>query len=505
MNVSSLLRRTAGRYASNIAIVEDEEKISYERLWQQIESLSNAFRSIGIRKNTRVAILLPNCKEFIYSFFALLNINAIAVPLKPQMTCWELAGILKDSTPKVLILTPNLLDKILTEMPSLLNNRVIILKEGKVEIPLLDKDGYLENTIVYTVSYLREIGKKENPVKQKRYTYSKHVASINYTYRGYGYPLGAMLTHANFIYAAFSTIRHRKSSSAETHLLVLPCSHILPLVGCILVPLLVGAKVVILDNYSPKRIFHAISSNRVNILVLVPTLFFALAANYKSAEHDISSLKYGISGGSFMSAELNRWIKEKMKLDVIQGYGLTECQPVTCNYLDRNKSETLGLPLYGVEIKVVDEKGRDCEIGEVGELLIKTPQNSVGYYRNKRDTARVFKNGWLHTGDYGRVDQDGYVYFEGLKKGMVQVGGNAVDIAELKSSIISIEQIEDVKLDIQDDDVWGHKIVAKIITGEDYDSFTANDLRRVLRKQISLYKVPSESIVTRIQLQIQKN
>ena len=128
-----------------------------------------------------------------------------------------------------------------------------------------------------------------------------------------------------------------------------------------------------------------------------------------------------------MSSELNRSTKEKMGLDVIQGYGLTECQPVTCNYLDSNKPETLGLPLHGVQVKAIDERGWDCEIGEVGELLIKTPQNSVGYYRNKLDTARVFKNGWLRTGDYGRVNQDGYVYFEGLKKGMVKVGGNSVE------------------------------------------------------------------------------
>ena len=411
------------------------------------------------------------------------------------MTCWELSGVFKNCTPKVVILTPNLLNKILTDTPSLLGNRIIIVKEGKVEIPVLDKDGYLEKAIVHTFNDLCEMGKKENSVKRKKYTYSKQVASINYTYRGYGYPLGAMLTHANFIYGAFSTIRHRKSASAETYLLVLPCTHILPLVACILVPLLVGAKVVILDNYSPKRIFHAISTNKVHILVLVPALFAALMRNYKSAHHDISSLKYGITGGSYMSSELNRSTKEKMGLDVIQGYGLTECQPVTCNYLDSNKPETLGLPLHGVQVRVLDATGRDCKIGEVGELLIKTPQNAVGYYRNKRDTTRVFKNGWLRTGDYGRVDQDGYVYFDGLKKEIVKVGGNAVDIAELRSSIISIEQIEDVEFDIQDGDGWGHKITAKIVTANDYESFTANDLRHLLRKQLSLYKIPSELFI----------
>ena len=495
MNVSSLLKRTVFRYPSSIAIVEGRENISYERLWQQTEALSHAFKSVGIRKNTRVAILLPNCREFIYSFFALLNINAIAVPLKPGMTCWELAGIFKNCTPKVVILTPNLLNKILTDMPSLLRARIIIVKEGKVEIPILDKDGYLEEGRVLTLNDLREVGKGQHPVKRRTHTYSKHVASINYTYRGYGYPLGAMLTHANYIYGAFSYIRHRKTSRTQTHLLVLPCTHIFPLIGCILAPLLVGAKVVILDNYSPKRIFHAISSNRVNILVLVPTLYSALVRNYRPSKHDISSLQYGISGGSFMSPELYRLIKEKMNIDVVQGYGLTECQAITGNYRPSNKPESLGLPFHGVQIRVADERGAVCANGDVGEILIKTPQNMSGYYRNERDTTKVLRNGWLHTGDYGRLDQDGYLYFEGLKKGVVKVGGNAVDISELRDRLLSVKQIEDAKLDVQEDDVWGQKIAAKLNLVGGFSDITSQGLRRVLRKYLCSYKIPSEFIV----------
>lgn len=498
MNVASLVRRTAGRYPANIAIVEDKERVPYEQLWQEIESLSNAFRSIGIRKNTRVALLLPNCKEFIYSFFALININAIAVPLKPGMTCWELAGIFKNCTPKAVILTPNLLIKILADTPSLLRNRIIIVKEGKVEIPILDKDGYLENARMHTLNALRQMGKKEKPVGRKIYTNSHHVASINYTYRGYGYPLGAMLTHANYVYGTFSYIRHRKTSSNQTHLLILPCTHIFPLIGCILAPLLVGAKVVILDNYSPKRIFHSISSNRVNILVLVPTLFSALVRNYRTYKHDISSLEYGISGGSFMSPELTRLIKEKMNIDVVQGYGLTECQAVTGNYRASNKPETLGLPFHRVQIRVVDERGKDCETGKTGEILIKTPQNMKGYYRNKRDTMRVLQDGWLRTGDYGEISKDGYVYFKGLKKNIAQVGGNVVDIEELRNRILSLDQAADVELHVQEDVVRGHKVTAEVIVNQDSDSLTVRDIRGALRESLSLHKTPGEfSILTR--------
>ena len=206
MNVSSLLRKTARRYPSKIAIVEDKELISYERLWQEIESLSNAFRSIGIRKNTRVAILLPNCKEFIYSFFALLNINAIAVPLKPQMTCWELAGIFRNSSPNCVILDSAVLSKVLHDRPALLLDRTIVVKEGKREIRIFDKHGHLENSTLYALHDLLAMNIGDSVRERKVHTYPKQIASINFTYRGYGYPLGALLTHNHYIQGA---IRYR--------------------------------------------------------------------------------------------------------------------------------------------------------------------------------------------------------------------------------------------------------------------------------------------------------
>lgn len=495
MNLASLLKKTALRYPDNIAIVEGEEEISYRQLWQEIESLSRAFSSLGLGQNTNVAILLPNCREFIYSFFALLKINAVAVPLKPGMTCWELDGIFNNCVPEAVICTPDVLNKIVTEMPSLLAGRMIIVKEGKREIPIIDQGGHLSGADLHTMGNLRQGGMGNPEAETRTNTHSRQLASINYTYRGYGYPLGAMLTHANYIHGAFNYIRHRKSSPEEVHLLALPCTHILPLVGCILVPLLVGARVVVLENCSPKKIFHAISANRVDILVLVPVLFAALARHYKGSEHDISSLKYGISGGCYMPAELKRLIKKTMGLDVIQGYGLTECQPVTCNYLDSNKPETLGLPLHGVKIRIVDEQGRDCRAWETGEIVINTPQVMAGYYKNEPDTRRVLKDGWFYSGDSGKVDKDGYVHFGGLKKEILKVNGNTVDIGELRGRVLSMEQIEDASFAAGEDGELGPRIVATVTINDNSGNFKANDLRHFLRRYISSYKIPVEMCV----------
>ncbi|MEW6380879.1 MAG: AMP-binding protein [bacterium] len=490
-----MIKRVANAYPEKLAIIEDEEKISYQQLWQEIESLSNALKLIGIRKNTRVAIILPNCKEFIYSFLALLNITAIAVPLKPQMTCWELNGIFKNCTPKALILTPSLLNKILGEKPFLLKNKIIILKEEKHEIRIMDKNGYLENVTLHTFCTLLKMGKEQGTRKRRIQTPPRQVASINYTYRGYGYPLGAMLTHNNYIHGAYNYIRHRKSSPDETVLLVLPCNHILPLVGCILVPLLVGGKIALLDSYSPKHILRAISSFNVNILVMVPTLFHILVNYYRNEKHDISSLKYGISGGSFMHFQLSKLIKDKMNLDIIQGYGLTECQPVTCNFLTNNKPDTLGFPLHNVQIKIIDEKENDCGTDRIGEILIKTSQTMLGYYRNKSDTKKVIKNGWFYSGDYGKLDEDGYLHFKGLKKDIVKVGGNVIDLLEIKKCILFIDGIKNIIFDIQDDDLWGSKIRVNLWVDSNCVNYSSNDVKKFLGEYLSLYKIPSEIII----------
>jgi len=496
MNLSFLLQRTAARYSGETAIIDNEDRISYGELWQEIENLSKAFTSIGIQPHSRVALLLPNSKEFIYSFFALLYIRAVAVPLKCRTTRWELERIFETAMPQALILTPRLLNSLLQDRPSLLQGRTLIIREEKTEVTILDQEGVLDRTPIYTIKDLQVRGRDVPSGSGKRDpTRFRQPATIHYTYRGFGYPVGAMLTHANFIHGVLNYIRHRKSSHTETVLLVLPSSHIFPLMGCILVPLLVGAEVVILRSHSTHKIFKAISANHVNILVLVPTLYAALLRNYDPGSHDISSLKYGITGGSLMQPELNRRIKEKMGLDVIQGYGLTECMPVTCNPVTGNRPETLGLPLNNVRIKVVDEKGRACEIDEIGEILIKSPQTMTGYYQNQPDTNRVLKDGWLYTGDYGRVDQAGYLYFEGVKKGIVNVGGNNVDLAELKNRILSVEGIEEAVFDMQEDEIWGQKINAAVTVAENSSGVTEKALLQVLRAHLSPYKVPNKVTV----------
>jgi long-chain acyl-CoA synthetase len=488
MNLSVLLHKVSRENPGKTALIEGDKKLSYGELWDNIKRLTRAFWKIGIRKDDKAAIILPNCKEFIFSFFALLRINAIAVPLKPAFTGFELKGIFQNCNPRVIITTPSFLDKLMPEDRELLENRMVIVL-GEMDSRFRGND---KEEKPFTFKQLYEIGKDERLPEIS--TENNQTASINYTYRGYGYPLGAMLGHRHYIHAAIRYIKLTKTTSKERLLLVLPQSHIFTLIGCVVVPLLSAATVIIAKSYSPKRIFKAVSNYRINSIVSVPTLYSALLRNFNSGKWDISSLQVGISGGALISAELQCEIKDKMGIDVFQGYGLTECFPVTCNPGAKNKFGSLGIQGYGVEIKIVDDSGREKAINETGEIIVRCPSVMFGYYGMEKETKEVLKNGWFYTGDYGRLDEDGYLYFEGLKKRIVKVGGNTVDLTEVENTLSAHPAIRTAKVYAKPNSLWGHLLTAEVSLISDSE-IDGKKIKGFCKQRLAAYKIPRTIIV----------
>ncbi|MGA1840297.1 MAG: class I adenylate-forming enzyme family protein [bacterium] len=498
MNLCALIKGIAYSHPEKLALIDSEEEITYWELWQRIESLSNIFSSMGIKKNTRVVIILPNCKEFIFCFFAILNLNAIAVPLKLNMTCWELSRIFKNCRPKCLILTYDLIEKLLSKRPSLLKNKIVVVREDHSYRGILDTNGHLGKTVLYTFNKLYEMAEQEGCKSTKISACPKQIASINYTYRGYGYPLGAMLTHNNYIHGA---IRYIKLVGIEENmriLLVLPLSHIFPLVGCIIVPLLAKATIIILEGINPKKIFHMIEKNKVNVLVCVPALYEFLLKHYDNRKHNISSVQFGISGAELMSCDLNAKIKSELGIEIIQGYGLTETLPVTCNPRWGNRPETIGITGHDVQIKIIDEQGRECKTGEIGEIAVKCPSVMTGYYREPEETSNVIKSDFFHTGDLGLIDSKNYVYFKGLKKSITKINGITVDLNEIKTILelnhkIHIDGIFIEDIIINEKQKRKKGIIVRY-SEKMKNSVSSSEILKLLSKYLSEYKLPKEII-----------
>ncbi|MDO8602561.1 MAG: class I adenylate-forming enzyme family protein [Candidatus Omnitrophota bacterium] len=470
MNLGTSLHWVSTKMKDKACLIEGAIEVSYSELWKNIETLAKGFLKIGIKENDKAVIILPNCKEFIYSFYGLARINAISVPLNTYLTSYELDKIFKDCDPKVIITTYQLYKKKISAISN--KNILIILTDESLEP---GKDGLFE---------LGDLLAKGGTGRLPRFSANNNqIATINYTYRGLGEAIGAVLTHGNYHHGAIGYLRLTKLVTTQRVLLITPMSHIFTLVSCVIVPLLRGATVVIMKSFIPSHIFKAIEDHKIDFVIAVPTIYISLLKNYKKGRFDISSLKYGITGGSYLSESLNKEIKEEMGIELLQGYGLTETMPIMCNPHSRNKMGSLGVAGHEVKVKIVD-----------GEILIGGPTVMRGYYNKNGENKKYLKDGWFKTGDMGYIDEEGYVYFKGLKKDIIKVGGNNVDLTEVKNVLNSFPGARNVRLDIVGDELWGHRIHAEI-TGPFKKEVTDKDVKAFCSERMALYKIPKRILI----------
>lgn len=479
MNITTLLYDVARQAAAKTAIIENEQEISYQDLWNKIEKLSAAFLKIGIRENHRVALILPNSAEFIYCFFGLLKISAIVSPLSPDLTPFELKGIVDNLNPHAIISLPLCIEKAFHEYPALLDDKILVLHGNA------NTKGQVKNR--YNLYKLLDLG--ANYKIDNIQPSLEQIATINYTYRGAGRPLGAMLSHKNYVEGVLAYIENTRMSFEHKVMSLLPLSHVYPLVGCMLAPLISGATIVITKNYMPRSILKIIDNFQINHFTTVPSIYKLLLMHYKEGDYDLSSLTCCITGGAYMPIEVQEAIKIRMGIQVLQGYGLTECLPVTWNRYEYNKAGTLGLPLRGdFQIKIIGDDGIFKGINQIGEIVVSGPTVMREYNNEEDETKKFLKMGWLYTGDYGYLDEDGYLYFTGLKKNIVKVGGNMVDLKEVQNVLLSHPYISAATVYAKEDSLWGHIVIAEVVSRVN-GVLTENMIKVFCSKHLSPHKV----------------
>lgn len=480
MNLGTSLHWVSTKMKDKVCLIEGDTEVSYFQLWKNIEKLAKAFLKIGIKENDKIAIILPNCKEFIYSFYALARINAISIPLNQSLTSYELENILNDCKPKTLITTCYLYR---TKILPIFNNIIITIDECNEP-----------KTKIYNFKDLFKLARTRRLPDFK--SSNSQVATINYTYRGLGKPLGAMLTHGNYHYGAIAYVRLTELMTRHKVLLITPMFHIFTLISCVIVSLLRGATIVIMKSFIPSHVFKTIEEHKIDFIIAVPTVYILLLKNYDRKRYNVSSLKYGITGGSYMSVDMHDKIKKEMGIELFQGYGLTETVPVTCNPRLRNKPESLGVPGRNMKVEIANEKGEIVSCGIKGEIVIGGPSVMKGYYNGNGENKRFIKNGWFYTGDYGWKDTDGYVYFSGLKKDIVKIGGNNVDLNEVKRVLKLFPGAKNVRLDIVEDELWGHKIHAEIAISSKKE-ITEKMMKAFCSQKLAIYKIPKKIVLTK--------
>jgi long-chain acyl-CoA synthetase len=441
-----------------------------------VNSLANHLKSIGIGRGDKAALMLPNTPEFPITYFACQKLGAVAVTLNVMSTAYELQYLLDNSDAKALVTSAQSARRFEEIKDRLATCRHLLLTEMD-EGPLSLKKALEAGPFEFEPSDAAE----DDP------------AVMIYTSGLTGKPLGAVLTHGNLISQSRLLADLFDGSEKDTGLSLIPLFHSFGAVANMLNPILMGACVVMLDAFSIDSIFKAIEAERITYMTAVPRVYLGMILQEGTEKYDMSSLKYCVTGGSAMPPAYMPQFEKKFKVRIREGYGLTEASPVcsvTRLHMEQ-KPGSIGVPIPGVEARIVDESDRELPRGEIGELVVRGPNVMKGYYKDAEATAQVIRNGWLHTGDLALIDADGHIFLKGRKKRMIITSGFNVYPREVEIVLNLHPDVAESKV-IGKPDLMRGEIVKALVVKKEGASADEKAILKHCRTYLSSYKIPRE-------------
>lgn len=444
-----------------------------------VSKISKVLSEDGVKKGTKVLIMLNNSPEFIFSALAVFACGAIAIPINVFFKHSEVAYIAKDSECKFIISSyqfKHALEGINEKCPDLKK--------------IFAYDDVLDNsTNLY--SAIQGVTAEEPIIPVER----KDLALFIYTSGTTGHPKGAMLSHNNLLKSLESFQPVLKANHKDKFLVMLPMFHTYTFTTCILFPISLGASIIILSSVTDmkKESFKKLLIfQRPTFVLGVPQIYAALVKSPmpKWFIKFLYPIKMHISGGAALPMEIFEEFREKFGNPVIEGYGLSEASPVVSfNPPEKPKHGTVGLPLPGVKVKVVDKDEVEITDGTVGELIVKGPNIMQGYWKMPKATDDALKNGWLFTGDMATIDKDGYITIVDRKKDLILVRGMNVYPREIEEVIYTFKGVEAAAVIGLPSDEYG-EIIAAYIKPNEGVNINEHDLRVYLKKELANFKQP---------------
>lgn len=422
---------------------------------REISELALQLHSWGVRPRQLVPIFLENSTNFIHAFLSLLELNAIPVLVKLDYRRMELEQVFANCRPQAVI-------------------------SERRHLPLLKP--YLQGLTVVEHSDGRfSLGQSADTPLPAPGDIPEDIASINYTYRGYGYPLGAMVSHAQYLHGA-SVLQHGlKGLRGEKMLVILPMAHIFTLVGCILVPILYQMTSVIACTLHPRHLFKYIEEMQIDYITSVPEIYEMLHRLRESAVN-LSSLKVFVSGGSLLTPDSYSKISRAFSVDLLHGYGLTEFTPISRNVRLQARAGTVGSVGHDIACRICSP-----DASGVGEIQIRTQNVSQGYYRRPEESGEAFQDGWFRTGDSGRLDQEHLVFVRELKQTR-KINGNIVDLEEVRRAILMDREVAECQVSCENSCLSTRLGVGARVDFKEKVQETRTRLRALLAE----YKIPRQ-------------
>ena len=507
--VQQLLVRTAIEYPEKIAIHFMGKEITYKKLYESALSFASYLQgTIGIQKDDRVAIMLPNTPQAVICYFGTLIAGGIVVQTNPLYTERELEYQMKDSGAKAIITLDILYPRVSKVMPQTNLQHIIVtaIKDflpfpKNLVYPYIQKKQY---GIVVKVKHegsshlLSEILKTApKELIQYNFTPEDDIALLQYTGGTTGSPKGVMLTHKNLI--ANTTMSeawlYKCKPGEESILGILPFFHVYGMTTVMILSIKMAWKMILLPKFDPLSTLKTIHKQRPTLFPGAPTIYIGLLNHPDLKKYDLSSIDSCISGSAPLPLEVQQNFEEVTGGKLVEGYGLSEASPVThSNFLwdvPRVKG-SIGVPYPDTEAVILSvETGEPMPVGEIGELIVKGPQMMKGYWNRPKETEEVLKDGWLYTGDLGCMDEKGYFYIVDRKKDMIIAGGFNIYPREIEEVLYEHPDVLEAVAAGIPDPYRGETVKAYIVLKEGSD-VTADEMNKYARKNLAAYKAPRQ-------------
>jgi long-chain acyl-CoA synthetase len=469
LNLASLLTESAERSPDAPAIRLGEVELSYAELDDRSARLATLLREKGVERGDRVGVMLPNVPEFPVAYYGVLRAGGIVVPMNVLLKEREIAFYLEDSGAKLLLAWHGFAEE---------------ARAGAA-------DAGAELVEVEPAAFAATLAELE-PSPGVAETAEDDIAVLLYTSGTTGKPKGAELTHLNLARnAEISSRTTCEVGAGDIVLGALPLFHSFGQSVGMNASLRVGACLTLVPKFDPGEALATMERDGVTHFYGVPTMFGALLHHPERERYDTSALRNCITGGASMPVEVLRGFEEAFGAKVLEGYGLSETSPVaSSNHPDmERKPGSIGTPIEGVEMRVVDESDQPVSRGEVGEIVIRGHNIMKGYWQRPEATAEAMRGGWFHSGDMARVDEDGYFYIVDRKKDLIIRGGYNVYPREVEEVLYEHPKIREAAVVGVPHDEWGEEIGAAVVLHEG-EQLSPEEVSAYVKDRIAAYKYP---------------
>jgi long-chain acyl-CoA synthetase len=464
VNLAGIVPAGAERHGERPALRLGDNVTTYAQLDELSARVAGLLREVDVGAGDRVALMLPNVPQFAFAYYGGLRLGAVVVPMNVLLKRREVRFLLADAGAKA-----------------------IFALEGFDEHAV----AAAQDTGARCIGVPFEWIPQADPAEPLAPRAGDDTAVVLYTSGTTGSPKGAELTHDNLrrnfeICAGLFDL-----GPDDVSLGALPLFHAFGQTCGLNTAISVGACLTLLPRFDPAQALDAIEGDAVTISLGVPTMYAAMLAQPGVRERDFGALRVCISGGSAMPVPVLRDCEATFGAPLLEGYGLSETAPVASfNHPDRpHKPGSIGTPLEGVQMRIVDDEDRDLPLGAVGEILIRGHNVMKGYWRAPEATARALRGGWMHTGDLARVDEDGYFFIVDRKKDMIIRGGLNVYSREVEEVLLEHPAVQEASVVAVAHPLLGEEVGAAVVLAPGAAA-DARAIRAFVREEIAAYKYP---------------